>query len=151
MSATRFHRTVSVVTLALGCGTLLPSAVSGDAVTDWNAITLQAILVGSPPPHPGATAALDIAMVHVAIYDAVEAIDRRFQTYHVKISGAAGSPAAAAATAAHDVLVNRFPAQAASLDMAYQDYLSNKWSSRHRPWCGRRPTGCGRYHQAAGQ
>jgi len=57
---------------------------------------------------------LDNATVQIAVYDAVEAIDGRFKPYHVHIPGASGSPAAAAAKAAHDVLVNRFPAQTAS-------------------------------------
>ena len=64
-------------------------------------------------------------MVQAAVYDAVQAIDRRFKPYYVKIPGASGSPAAAAAKAAHDVLVNRFPAQAASLDTTYVNYLAS--------------------------
>jgi len=64
-------------------------------------------------------------MVHLAIYDAVEAYDGRFEPYAVAIPGAAGSPAAATAKAAHDVLVNIFPGQGASLDIAYHDYLFN--------------------------
>jgi hypothetical protein len=41
----------------------------------------------------------------------------------VEIQGASGSPAAATAKAARDVLTNRFPAQAGSLDTTYQQYL----------------------------
>jgi hypothetical protein len=72
-------------------------------------------------------------MVRAAVYDAVEAIDKRFQPYRVTIPGASGSPAAAAAKAAHDVLVNRFPAQASSLDTAYNDYLSNNGLAANDP------------------
>jgi hypothetical protein len=67
---------------------------------------------------------LDNATVQVAVYDAVEAITGRFRPYHVHIPGASGSPAAAVAKAAHDVLVNRFPAQTASLDATYHAYLA---------------------------
>jgi hypothetical protein len=98
------------------------SIVRADAVTDWNAIAIQTI-AGSPS-HPGATATLDSAMVQVAVYDAVEAINGRFRPYHVHIPGATGSPAAAVAKAAHDVLVSRFPSLTASLDMTYHEYLA---------------------------
>jgi len=80
-----------------------PVAANADAVSDWNAIAVQATVTGA---RPGATGALDIAMVQAAVYDAVQAIDKRFQPYYVDIPGASGSPTAAAARAAHDVLVS---------------------------------------------
>jgi hypothetical protein len=67
---------------------------------------------------------LDNATVQIAVYDAVETIDGRFKPYLVHIPGALGSSAVAAAKAAHDVLVNRFPAQTASLDATYHNYLA---------------------------
>jgi len=97
-----------------------PASVIADAVTDWNAIALQATITGA---RPGATGILDVAIVHAAIYDAVQAIERRYEPYYVEIKGASGSPEVAAAKAAHDVLVSRFPMQAAALDAAYQQYL----------------------------
>lgn len=99
----------------------LSGTARADAVADWNAIAVQATLTGA---RPGPTGVIDIATVHAAIYDAVQAIERRYEPYYVEIKGASGSPVAAAAKAAHDVLVNRFPAQAASLDATYQQYLS---------------------------
>jgi hypothetical protein len=93
-----------------------------DTVADWNSIAVQAVL-GAGAARPGASGLLDLATVHAAVFDAVEAIDGRFKPYHVNIPGASGSPAAAAATAAHDVLVNRFPAQTASLDATYNLYF----------------------------
>ena len=66
---------------------------STDAVTDWNAIAVQA-LATTFPPRPGPVAFLDMAIVQVAVYDAVQAIDRRFEPYHVEIPGASGSPGA---------------------------------------------------------
>jgi hypothetical protein len=97
-----------------------PTSSLADAVSDWNAIAVQAsITAGRPNP----TITLDIATVQAAVYDAVQAIEKQYESYYVEIPGATGSPVAAAAKAAHDVLVNRFPAQAASLDMTYQQYL----------------------------
>ncbi len=48
-------------------------------------------------------------------------------------AGASGSPEAAAAKAAHDVLVNRFPDQAASLDTTYHDYLASNGLAEDDP------------------
>ena len=46
------------------------------------------------------------AMTHIAMFDAINAIDREFESYRVQLrSWGGGSPDAAAAQAAHDVLV----------------------------------------------
>ena len=93
-----------------------------DVVADWNVIALQTISVAAPP-RPGPSAILDLAVVHAAMHDAIQATERRFESYAVAIPNASGSPVAAAATAAHDVLVARFPLQAGTLDTALHDYL----------------------------
>jgi hypothetical protein len=103
-----------------------------DAVLDWNAIAVNTISTASPP-RPGPVGFLDLAIVQAAVYDAVQAIDGKFKPYHVQIPGALGSPEAAAAKAAHDVLVQIFPAQAASLDTAYRDYLASKGLAEENP------------------
>ncbi|MCM3870537.1 MAG: vanadium-dependent haloperoxidase [Pyrinomonadaceae bacterium] len=97
-----------------------PTSARADAVSDWNAIAVQATVTAA---RPGPTGVIDIAIVQAAVYDAVQAIEKRYEPYYVEIPGASGSPVAAAAKAAHDVLVSRFPAQAATLDMTYQQYL----------------------------
>src|SRR4051794_33122233 len=91
-----------------------------DVVTDWNSITMQTAV----PARPGPTSILDLAMVHAAMHDAIQAYDGRFEPYAVTIPNAAGSPVAAAATAAHDVLVARFPAQVGALDTLLNNYLA---------------------------
>lgn len=98
----------------------LPAMVRADVVTDWNAIAVQATLTAN---RPGPSGVIDIAIVHVTMYDAVQAIEKKYEPYYVEIPGASGSPVAAAAKAAHDVLVNRFPAQATSLTQMYEQYL----------------------------
>jgi hypothetical protein len=97
-----------------------PISVRADAVVDWNAIAVQAQATAA---RPGQTGMIDVAMVQLAIYDAVQAIEKKYEPYYVDIPGASGSPVAAAAKAAHDVLVSRFPAQAPALDMLYNQYL----------------------------
>jgi hypothetical protein len=104
------------------CGLIVAGPASADAVVDWNEIALEAVTAG----RPGAIGAVDIALVQVAVHDAVQAIDRRFEPYHVEIAGASGRRAAAVAAAAHDVLVGMYPTQAATLDAAYFNYLADK-------------------------
>jgi len=115
---------VSIVCLYLCRAGAAHAGDDADAVVDWNAITEQAVLA-AVPPHVGAPTTLDYAMVHAAVYDAVQAIEGDFEPFLVDIPGAYGSPQAAAAAAAHDVLVQLFPAQAASLDATYADYLAS--------------------------
>src|SRR6201987_4671419 len=91
-----------------------------DVVSDWNAIASQ---TGSRV-RPGPSAILDLAMVHAAMHDAIQAFQGRFEPYGSPILNASGSPVAAAARAAHDVLVARFPSQSAILDALLDDYLN---------------------------
>jgi hypothetical protein len=101
------------------CGLLCWSApVRADVVTDWNARMVSLALA-----RPGPSGILDFAVVNAAMHDAIQAFEKRFEPYAISISSASGSPVAAAATAAHDVLVARFPAEKAALDDFYDDYL----------------------------
>lgn len=118
--------TFAVVAIMLA----VPLSASADVVSDWNAIAVQATITGA---RPGPTGVLDIAMVQAAVYDAVQAIDKRFKPYQTEIPGASGSPVAAAAKAAHDVLVSRFPGQLASLDLTYNQYLANHFLNQTDP------------------
>ena len=119
---------ISLALVALAVG--LTQKALADAVIDWNVIASQAIAAAA---RPGGSAGLDFATVHAAIYDAVVAYDRRFEPYAVAIKRASGSPAAATAKAAHDVLVNRFPSQAASLDTSYHAYLASHGLAENDP------------------
>ena len=107
------RRTLALL-VVLGFLTGSGPALAG-AVEDWNLITVQTV-GAAVPPRPGPSGLLDFAKVHAAIYDAVQAIEGDFEPYAGPIPGATGSPEAAAAKAAHDVLVSLFPAQAGSLD-----------------------------------
>ncbi|HKE56287.1 MAG TPA: vanadium-dependent haloperoxidase [Pyrinomonadaceae bacterium] len=107
-----------------------PASVAADTVTDWNAIAVQATVTAA---RPGQTGILDLAMVHVAIHDAVQAIEKKYEPYYVEIPGASGSPDAAAVKAAYDVLVSRFSAQAPQLLMIYQQYLLSHGLSETDP------------------
>ena len=99
-------------------------ALAADAVVYWNDITSQAVLAAPPPTRPGPSAVLDWAMVSAAMHDAVQAIEGKYEPYATSIPGASGSSSAAAAKAAHDILVHRFPDQLVFLDTTYHAYLA---------------------------
>src|SRR5580658_3891808 len=100
---------------------LATNAQAADPIAAWNQISETAVkTAGHPPP----VAALDFAIVHLAIYDAVESIERRYEPYYTLVPGATGLPSAAAAKAGHDVLVGLFPAQSAMLDADYANFLA---------------------------
>jgi len=130
-----FVTAVCVIPLALLSWSDLARA---DAVLDWHEIAVNTISTASP-------------VVQAAVYDAVQAIDGKFKPYHVQIAEASGSPEAAAAKAAHDVLVSIFPAQGASLDATYLDYLAKKRLGRERSQDRRGTDGRRRYPCSAGQ
>ena len=112
------------LSIALGA-TLLSGTAEADVVTDWNEITLatQAAVPGAIRTPPAARA---LAMVHLAIFDSVNAIDRRFTPYAVgTLADPAASPEAGAAAAAHAVLVNLYPSRQADLDAAYAASLAS--------------------------
>jgi membrane-associated phospholipid phosphatase len=89
-----------------------PTAI--DPVSVWNDVALRAIRTDRTPPPRGARA---LAIVHTAVFDAVNAITPRYQSYLPALSAPAGASAEAAAiTAAHKTLVALFPAQAAKFD-----------------------------------
>lgn len=97
---------------------LCASTASADVISDWNIQTGQRI-AASTPPRRGPSAVLDFAVVHLAMHDAVQAFERRYEPYCIAIANASGSPVAAASKAARDVLVGLFPAQEATIDAAY--------------------------------
>jgi hypothetical protein len=108
-----------------------PVSARADAVTDWNIQATTALITnaGMTPP----VAAIHLAIVHGAVYDAVNAIDRRYQPYLVEPRARRWySKDAAAAAAAHRVLVNLVPAQQAALDTAYAASLAAIRPSRGR-------------------
>ena len=100
---------------------LITNARAEDPIADWNAITEQAVKTAG---HPLPVTSVEFAIVHLAIYDAVESIDRRYQPYHTLVPGATGSLSGAAARAGRDVLVGLFPAQTATIDAQYQSFLA---------------------------
>ena len=117
MSAAR--RLVDVL-VAVCLGVATPAAAA-DVITDWNTTLLSTI--AAAPATPGPARIVEMAKVHIAMHDAVQAIQQRYETYCEGITPTSGSVIAAASKAARDMLVNLFPPQTATIDATYQAYL----------------------------
>jgi hypothetical protein len=107
-------------------GTLLvglSATASADVITDWNerAVAAGYTAKQGPPVH-GAI----LAMVHVAMFEAVNSIEPRYRPYRARLPAEPGaSPDAAAAAAAHYLLVRIYPDQAKEMDKALQASLAS--------------------------
>jgi membrane-associated phospholipid phosphatase len=98
--------------------------VSGQPVIDWNQVLLS--LVNTPGAQPAnVQPTRNFAILHAAIYDAVNSIDRTHEPYVISIRAPRGaSETAAADAAAHTALVGLYPAQQSSLDTDYTAELA---------------------------
>ena len=114
----RLSRPVAAILIAASL--VIPSVSASaaeptDMVLEWNAnaiVTIQSANGASPPGlnQVPPAAGLQLAIVQLAVYDAVNAIDRTHQPYLPGLTAPAGaSQAAAAATAAHHVLIGLTP------------------------------------------
>jgi hypothetical protein len=94
------------------------------AVTVWHRIAVDA-LVGTAGQSP-TVSTVHLAMVHGAVYDAVNSIEERYEPYVVKVKAHGWySQDAAAATAAYRVLLALVPAQQAALTPLYDATLGS--------------------------
>jgi hypothetical protein len=104
----------------------LSGPAAADMVTDWNEIAVATATAGK---HGASEASRTTALVHAAIFDAVNAVEPRYQPYKIRATSPAGASAeAAAASAAHTVLVRLYPDQKSTLDRQLAqalDRLSN--------------------------
>ena len=111
------HRTIKKnVGICLLLATLLLGSViaSADVVLDWNAIAVDTAVANGANPFAQARYA---AIVQLAVFEAVNSITGDYQPYLGTVIAPAGASAeAAAAQAAHDVLVNYFQASQIALD-----------------------------------
>src|SRR5688572_10647705 len=99
------------------------ASARADTVTDWNANAVNALVAtaGQSPT----VSTIHLAMVHGAVYDAVNSIDERYEPYLVEVRARDWySKDAAAATAAYQVLLGIVPGQQATLKPLYDASLA---------------------------
>jgi hypothetical protein len=106
--------------LGLALGWAMSSA-SANVIADWDAKALAVILPASPVPLNQREATL----VHLAMFDAINSIERRYRPYVVALPAASTtSPEAAAASAAASVLVSLHPEAAGDIKATLATYLA---------------------------
>ena len=112
MKSTRFALSAAVALLLAIC------ASAQNVVVQWDAIASTTII--SNAKEASVASGVWLAYVHLAVFDAVNAIDHRYHPYLFTANPPAGANRdAAAVAAAHRVLVAYFPAQQSALDTQY--------------------------------
>ncbi len=109
------------------------SSQSVNPVLQWNRVLL--VIVRTPGAQPATIhPTRSFAIMHAAIYDAVNAIDRTHKSCFVNLSGVprSASQDAAAAAAAHEVLVGLYPQFQAMLDAQLQQSLAQITDGAHK-------------------
>jgi hypothetical protein len=97
------------------------TGTTASIVFEWNQILQDTV-----PGPQGVLTPRFFAMTHIAMFDAINTIEREFEPYRVRLRHSGGSPEAAAAQAAHDVLVVINPGAIATYDAALARQLGPK-------------------------
>ncbi len=98
-------------------------------ITEWNSLA-----EGIIPASAGPTLPRTYAMMHIAMFDAVNSIEGDYTKYRVRVPAWRGaSSEAAAAQAAHDVLVALWPAGTPGFDSALAARLEKLHPARAQP------------------
>lgn len=104
--------TICLAGASIALGPMLDARA--DVITDWNAKAEAISIEKRLPPPPNARG---MAIMHVAIFEAVNAIEKRYSPYRLKLSAEKSLPKeAAAAAAGHAVLIALHPDKRAELD-----------------------------------
>ncbi|MEY9183632.1 hypothetical protein ABIG06_005208 [Bradyrhizobium sp. USDA 326] len=108
---------LAIVALAASIG-----AARADVIMDWNA---KADAIAADKKILPAPQARTMSMLHVAMFEAVNAIERRYTPYKLDlVADRSTSREAAAAAAAYNILVAIYPDQKDALDTALMNTLS---------------------------
>ena len=103
MHGPRAIRTVVPTLIVCLWALTLASPAFANEVLQWNETTMKAVAATA---QNNVVSTRTLAMVHVAVHDALNAISRRYDAYYFEAPGdPAASPDAAVAAAAHTVLV----------------------------------------------
>ena len=84
-------RWAMVVLACTACAGRARAATVADPVLEWNQTTLKTLAAEKEPRTPIASRVL--AMVHAAIYDAVNDVERRYTPYAVDLTAPPGASA----------------------------------------------------------
>src|SRR5687767_11345496 len=107
-------------------------AAQEDVILQWNRVLMETVL--TPGQHPATIMPVrSYAMMHAAMFDAVNSIDGTFTPYLTDVAGTKNaSLEAAAAQAAHDVLAALYPTRLAIFDTELANSLEGIEENRKR-------------------
>jgi hypothetical protein len=109
---------ISLASLLFG----ITSSARSDVVTEWNE---KGVVAGYTARISPGVSARNIAMLHIAIFEALNSIEPRYLPYRKRFSAEpTTSREAAAAAAAHYILVRVYPDQAKELNKALETELA---------------------------
>src|SRR5260221_6336260 len=109
---------VAIVGLTLLSGATL---VRADVITDWNQTATDVMKAVNVAGNPWTRT---MAMMHVSMSDAVNAVQDKYTRFMPDISATADASAeAAAAAAAREILMRQYPGQKARIDAAFNAML----------------------------
>ena len=112
----RHLRQAQAVCLAASLIVAVTFGARADVVTDWNQTAIRATEIAGAPV-PVQTRVMSI--VHAAVFDAVNAVERKYAVYAIEARANPGaSVTAAAAAAAHRVIERLYPQQKPITDAA---------------------------------
>ena len=95
---------------------------ASNVVTDWDAKAVGIVQTGHAPPPP--LGFRTMAILHSAIFDAVNSIEPRYKPYKVRLAVTPDTSKEAAAAAAAAVLIKLFPDAAADVQSTLTNYLA---------------------------
>jgi len=118
MKRSKLLRSATVLTLAIVLAPVLACTARADTVTDWNKIMQDTVTAagGTPASNPNHQTRWG-AIVQLAVFEAVNSIDRSYEPYIAYLDASPdASLDAAVIIAAHDTLVVLRPLSTATLD-----------------------------------
>jgi hypothetical protein len=115
------HIRMSSIVAIVAAILLIAPATRADAVVDWN---VKACEIAGPASFDTPTANRMLAVMHTAIYEAVNSITRKYPAGAVRIDSPAGASIDAAVAAAGRATLLKFaPTRSAEIDAAYRSAL----------------------------
>ncbi len=111
-----------IALLIVAVSVLAARMARADVVTDWNVKAGNIVIAARLGPPPANRV---LAIVHTAVYEAVNAITRRYPTSELKLEAAPGASVDAAVAAANRATLTKLmPSERAVIDSAYQAALA---------------------------
>ena len=114
--------------LAVAAALTVPQ-VSADVVTHWNKVATDVTLAAAIDPLAESRI---LAIVQIAVHDAVNALDRKYDPYLFRTSVPGTAPEAAVASATREVLLALAPGQKAAIEAKKAEWKQKMQERRQK-------------------